>query len=413
LKNLNIAYMLLSSEIENAYLLQKEIFRNKAHGTIREISYNPYESNHIDIITGIRRCGKSTLLKQIESKLKGTYAFFNFEDTRIFGFEVSDFPKLAEIIGNDTLTYIFDEIQNVEGWELFIRNLHDQGKKIIITGSNASLLSRELGTKLTGRHINHELFPFSYTEFLSYRGLSNTEESYKLYIEYGGFPEYLASGSVEILQQLFKDIIYRDIAVRHNIRNSKSLIDIALYLISNSGKEYSYNKIKNNFNIGSANSVVDYVNWMEESYLLFSVPKFIWSAKTSLTNPKKIYTIDTGFAKANSLSFSSDIGRLLENAVFMQLKRTGKSISYYKDKFECDFILYEFNKIYEAIQVCANLHTDNKDREINGLLEALSFFDLPCGTILTFNQEDTFSINGKEIRVMPTWKWLQNIKTII
>jgi predicted AAA+ superfamily ATPase len=225
-------------------------------------------------------------------------------------------------------------------------------------------------------------------------------------LEKGGFPEYLKFGSVETLQQLFRDILYRDIAVRYGVRNVKALIDIALYLISNIGKEYTLNRLKNSFNLGSANSVGEYVGWFEDSYLIFSVPQFSWSAKSMAVNPKKVYTIDTGFAMANSLSYRNDRGRLLENAVFLEFKRNGLTINYFKKKRECDFVVFKSKQIEGAYQVCTELNLDNKSREIDGLIEALEFFDLQSGTILTLNQDDNFIISGKEIKVVPVWKWL-------
>jgi predicted AAA+ superfamily ATPase len=398
--------MVLLSEIETAYNAQQDSLIARDKGIERFMNYEPGQTGHIDIITGIRRCGKSTYMNQLSILIGGDLSFFTFEDSRVFGFDAGDFPKLLQIIGTDKNAYFFDEIQNVQGWEVFIRSLHDQGKKIFITGSNASLLSFELGTRLTGRHLCFELFPFSYKEFLSFFKTSPSSVTFQLYIEKGGFPEYLKFGSIETLQQLFRDILYRDIAVRYGVRNVKTLIDIALFLISNAGKEYTLNRLKNNFNLGSTNSVSEYVSWFEDSYLIFSVPQFSWSAKSMAINPKKVYTIDTGFAIANSLSYTNDQGRLLENAVFIELKRNGLTVNYFKKKNECDFVVFKSKQIEGAFQVCYELTLDNKNREINGLIEAMDFFDLQSGTILTFNQEDYFNISGKEIKVVPVWKWM-------
>jgi predicted AAA+ superfamily ATPase len=399
--------MVLFSEIESAYNAQQESLIANDKGMIERYLHNkPGLTGHIDIITGIRRCGKSTYMRQLSTSIKGDLSFFTFEDSRVFGFDVGDFSKLLQIMGTNKSAYFFDEIQNVEGWEVFIRNLHDQGKKVFITGSNASLLSFELGTRLTGRHLRFELFPFSYKEFLNFFNITPSALTFQQFLEKGGFPEYLKFGSVETLQQLFRDILYRDIAVRYGVRNVKALIDIALYLISNIGKEYTLNRLKNSFNLGSANSVGEYVGWFEDSYLIFSVPQFSWSAKSMAVNPKKVYTIDTGFAMANSLSYRNDRGRLLENAVFLEFKRNGLTINYFKKKRECDFVVFKSKQIEGAYQVCTELNLDNKSREIDGLIEALEFFDLQSGTILTLNQDDNFIISGKEIKVVPVWKWL-------
>ena len=402
--------MVLKSEIEKSLALQRLFLNKKQEGFSRESSAKlQLSTSHILIITGVRRCGKSTLLQQISKNLNEEFIFFNFEDPRIYGFELEDFTKLDEIVGDEIRYYFFDEIQNVEKWELFIRHLHDRDKRIAITGSNASLLSKELGTRLTGRNIQIELFPFSYTEYLMFLQLENNLASFNLYLEDGGFPEYIKSKHKEQLQQLFKDIVYRDIIVRHGIRQAKTLIDIALFLIANVGKEYSLNGIKNTFGVGSANSVADYIHWLEDSYVLFSMPRFSWSLKSVSINPKKVYCIDTGFAQANSLSFSEDTGRLLENCVYLALRRKHKEIYYFKDKGECDFIVKEAQDILHIIQVCAEIHPDNKAREVNGLLAALTFFSKTEGLILTLNQEDVLMINDVKVRLLPVWKWLQGV----
>ena len=402
--------MVLKSEIEKSLVLQRLFLNKKQEGFNREsLAKLQLSTSHILIITGVRRCGKSTLLQQISKKIKEEIIYFNFEDPRIYGFELEDFTKLDEIVGDEIRYYFFDEIQNVEKWELFIRHLHDRDKRIAITGSNASLLSKELGTRLTGRNIQIELFPFSYTEYLMFLQLENNLTSFNLYLEDGGFPEYLKSKHKEQHQQLFKDIVYRDIIVRHGIRQAKTLIDIALFLIANVGKEYSLNGIKNTFGVGSANSVADYIHWLEDSYVLFSMPRFSWSLKSVSINPKKVYCIDTGFAQANSLSFSEDTGRLLENCVYLALRRKYKEIYYFKDKGECDFIVKEAQDILYIIQVCAEIHSDNKAREVNGLLAALTFFSKTEGLILTLNQEDVLMINDVKVRLLPVWKWLQSI----
>lgn len=360
------------------------------------------------IISGIRRCGKSTLLKQASLKLRNFY-YLNFEDTRLLNFDVSDFIKLNEVfqeIYGSSEYYIFDEIQNVNNWERFVRELLDKKKKFLITGSNASLLSRELGTKLTGRHLITELYPFDYKEFLKYKKLKKNKQSFDLYFKLGGFPEYLKYERVEILQQLLKDILYRDIVVRYNIRESNALEKLALYFVSNIGKEFSYNNLKKMLDLGSVNSVISFAKYLEDSYLFFTIPRFDYSLKKQQTYPKKVYSIDLGLINCNSKSFSQDNGRLLENVVFLKLKQNYKDIYYYKEKLECDFIIKNKTKIDKAIQVCFDFNKDNMDREINGLLSAMNKFNLNKGTIITYDCEDKFIIDKKEIIVKPIWKWL-------
>lgn len=363
------------------------------------------------ILSGIRRCGKSTLLRQVMKSTNGKY-YFNFEDPKATNFDVNDFEKLDELFQEEFgqgECYYFDEIQNVEKWEIFVRAMLDKGKHFLITGSNASLLSKELGTKLTGRHLRLELFPFSYREFLTFTSRKEGSETFSQYLRKGGFPEYLQFDRSEILQELLNDIVMRDIVVRHKLRSPKVIKEIALFLISNVGVEFSFNGLAKMFSLGSTNSAISFVSYLEDSYLLFTVPKFSYSLKKQSVNPKKIFVIDNGLADVNSISFSSNKGRMLENAVFLDLRRRGKEIFYFKDQKECDFVVREERKITQAIQVCYALNEDNKDREVDGLMEALETFDLPEGLILTFDQQDILKIDGKTIKVIPAWRWSEGL----
>lgn len=398
--------MVFKTDIEQAYQLQQASLGPKGGLINRTYMQNINLSlRHVEVISGVRRCGKSTFLKQIMLQYS-ELAYFNFEDSRIFGFEVGDFQKLDEVIGSGKTAYFFDEIQNVQAWEIFVRQLHDRGEKVYITGSNASLLSKELGTRLTGRYIGHELFPFSYPEYLLFKGQENNSSSYEVYLQNGGFPEYLDSEKTEILQSLLKDIVYRDIAIRYNIKNTRSLMDITLFLISNVGKEFTFNSIRNNFSIGSANTVSDYLTWLQDSYLFFFLPRFSWSLKASAVNPRKVYAVDNGMVNANSLSFSKDKGRLLENAVYIHLRRIYSSIFYFREKGECDFVVFKNDQSVILIQVCLEVHGENKDREINGLAEAMEFFKLSEGTIVTLNQSDTIILNSKQINLIPGYLFM-------
>lgn len=394
--------MVLKVEIEKAYVLQNANIKTDkvliSRGYLNKIQT---KSTHIEVIAGIRRCGKSTLIQLIMQLYKKNIAYFNFEDSRIYNFEVSDFQKLDEIIGKGKAAYFFDEIQNVPSWEIFVRQLHDRGEKIFITGSNASLLSKELGTRLTGRHLFHELFPFSYTEFLDFMKLKNTESSLEKYIQKGGFPEFIKDDTIEILQTLLKDILLRDIAIRYGIRNTNSLIEITHYLISNIGKEFTYNSLRKSFSIGSPSTVSDYLSWLEDSYVLFFLKKFSWSAKNSAVNPRKVYAIDNGLVNANSLSFSADKGRLLENTVFLFLRQQPFSLFYFREKGECDFVVFDNNKCHMLIQVCEQVHNENQVREVNGLIEAIKYFNMTEGYIITKNQKDELTIDTSKIHLIP------------
>ena len=368
----------------------------------------PTDLPYAIIISGIRRAGKSTLLQQLLVRFPNFY-YFNFEDTRLIDFDTGDFEKLNQVLLEEYGTsnfYIFDEIQNIKGWETFIRSGLDRGKQFFITGSNASLLSMELGTRLTGRHINVELFPFSFNEYMKFYKKDRTIETFDEYFKEGGFPQYLKYRKPAILQELLLDILYRDIVSRHNIRDAKSLQELAIYLLSNTGKEFSYNNLMKMFSFGSVNTPISYISYMEDSYLFFSIPKFDYSLKKQTIGKKKIYAIDNGLLISNSTSFSSDRGRMLENLVFMALRRKYKNIYYFNEKGECDFLVKQNGAVNMAIQVCYELTDDNKNREINGLLAALDAFNLNSGLILTYNQEDKIDVNRKNINIMPVWKWL-------
>ncbi len=399
--------MVFRAEIEKAYTDQQLLLSKKSASTTREYGHN-FEptGNFIEVISGVRRSGKSTLLGQIMKQHDSNFAYFNFEDSRVFNFELSDFQKLDDVIGRGKSAYFFDEIQNVPSWELFVRQLHDRGEKVYVTGSNASLLSRELGTRLTGRHLRHELFPFSYPEFLVHKKLNDSLKAMELYIEIGGFPDYIGKPLIEILQNLLKDIVWRDLAVRYGVRNSNMLMNIALYLLSNIGKECSFNAIRKTFSIGSVNSVADYLSWLEDAYLLFFVPRFSYSAKVMAINPRKVYAVDTGMVTANSLSFSKDKGRLLENTVFLHLRRTHEKIFYYRENGECDFVVFQQDKCKLILQVCEEVHDENVERETKGLLEAMNYFKQKTGLIVTKKQSETLVYGQRTIVLQPINEFL-------
>lgn len=401
--------MILKETLRAIVKSQMENLSKFDYGIKREIIEKiDLELPFASILSGVRRCGKSTLLHQTMKRVKSFY-YFNFEDPRAINFEISDFQKLNEVFneefGNSNY-YFLDEIQNVQKWELFVRSMLDKGKKFLITGSNASLLSKELGTHLTGRHLTHELFPFSYNEMLKLFKQKPNEKTFYQYLIKGGFPEYLKNQRGDLLQELFNDIVARDIVNRHKIREIKTIKEMGIFLLTNIGKEFSYNGLKKIFNLGSTNTVISFISFFEDSYLLFTLPRFNYSLKKQLVNPKKIYSIDNGLSIANSVSFSSDKERLLENVVFQQLRRKFKNIFYFKENGECDFVIKEKGKIILAIQVCYELNEDNKNREINGLIDAINKFKLKQGLILTYKQEDSLRIGEKQIVLKPVWKWL-------
>ena len=394
--------MILKDQLEKIVLSQSEWLYRSDRQINRELMDRiRIHQSWVNIITGIRRCGKSTLLQQLMDFYEQP-AYFNFEDHRAYNFEIGDFEKLDQILDKQKPdAWFFDEIQNVPGWERYIRSAHDKGKTVFLTGSNASLLSKELGAKLTGRHLTHVLYPFSYREFLIYKDIEPSAESFKKYMSFGGFPEYIKNEEIDILQQLLEDIITRDVIVRYEIRQEEILKALTLFLISNSGKVFSYNKLSKRFHTGSVNTIISYIGFLANSYLLSSLPLFSSSIKKQLANPKKIYAIDTGLINANTLSFSDDLGRILETIVYIELCRHKYEIFYLKSDCECDFVVKDSNRQLQAIQVCYELENENLDREINGIKE-LESWHLSKKLIITLNQEDSFG----DIQVLPAWKWL-------
>ena len=398
--------MLSKLILEQIISSQKERLSQVESGLLREVPEFISLSKQAVIVSGIRRCGKSTLLQQINKKFTDPTLYLNFEDPRLAGFDISDFNRLHEIVTLNGINILFfDEIQNIDKWENFVRFRLDEGYRIFITGSNASMLSRELGTKLTGRHFSKELFPFSYTEYLALTGVKADTESSDRYRKTGGFPERVKTGMPEILMNVFNDIIFRDIALRFNIKNSSVLQQLAVWLISNTSKPVSGNSLRKLFSIGSSSSIMEYLSHLSDAYLFFFVPRFSYSQKVQIVNPKKVYAIDNGLIEANSVSLSNDEGRLLENMVFMQLRRMTKEIYYFSEKKECDFVVFGKGKLSGLYQVCWQLDQDNLDRELAGIAEAMNFFKVDNGMVITHDQSDSFIRDGKTITAIPFYKW--------
>ena len=403
------------SEIREIGDAQKIALEQQEPGIIREVLPElPDIRSHALVVSGIRRCGKSTLLRQFVRKLERPYFYLNFDDIRFASFSAADFALLDRVISDLGARLIFfDEIQSAEHWELYVRQKLDEGLQIAITGSNASLLSRELGSRLTGRHITKELFPFSYKEFCSFSRLDAGPESFAGYIEKGGFPEFLKTGNADILAQLQSDILYRDIAIRYGIRDATSLRRLFVYLVSNPAQLFSPSRLTGVAGVKSSTTVLEYISYFEAAYLICLLPCFAWSVKAQSLAPKKVYIADTGFIKTGAVSFSGNHGALLENCVYNSLRsKTGipgssseRDIYYFtgKNGNECDFIVNPQGNP-SCIQVCWELNRDNQDREIKGLLEAMDFFNLDKGTIITFNDEDIIKTNGKKITVLAAWK---------
>ena len=390
-----------SEEQRQKYL---DLNKNSAERFVDEKSVSPLPS-FARIITGVRRCGKSTVVQMLFLK-KGAF-YLNFEDTSLYEFDTKDFEILNEAIEKyskeHSCKYLcFDEIQSVKGWEIFVHRKLEENYLVIVTGSNASLLSWELGTRLTGRHLDYEMFPFSFEEYCNFKKSKKNVKSFSKYLKQGGFPEAIKNDSGEILQRLFDDILTRDIAVRHSIRDVRTLKILSLYLATNCGNLVSGSKLSAQLGIKTNVTILEYLSFLEQCYLFFFVPKFNYSAKAQSVNPKKVYCIDTGMIQSVTLSSNADAGRMLENAVFIELRRRTKNIWYYAEaSFECDF-LYGRDVVPEnAVQVCYELTSENREREVRGLVETCKKFPGVKPLIVTFNQKDKISYDGMIIEAVP------------
>lgn len=384
-------------------------------------------SKEILILSGIRRCGKSTLLRRLRDESMEKDYCINFDDDRLVHFKLEDFQTLYELfveMYGPQKTFYFDEIQNIDHWERFVRRLHDQGNKVLITGSNASMLSAELGTKLTGRHIEINIYPYSFSEYLDYTDqaelkthqLSTVQRgmlkaAFNDYFKEGGLPEYLESRQIEYLHSLYQNILYRDIIVRHQIKNYQAMKELVYYLASNLGKECSFNAMKKMLGLSSATTVSDYCAYLQDSFLCFFISRYDFSLKKQIQHAKKVYFIDQALAVAVGFRFSQDEGRLLENIVFLELKRRGHEIYFHKEKKECDFILREGANVCAAIQVTLDLDNPaTRERELAGLLEAMQRYQLTTGIIITNDTfaEQTITVGEQiyQVQIIPVWSWL-------
>lgn len=403
---------------QKEYRSPKDYFPRTLTTTILQFAGDP----NIVILSGLRRAGKSTIQRNLQLE-SGSDFYFNFDDERLVRFQVEDFQVLLEVLielYGDGSTFYFDEIQNVKGWERFVRRLYDQGKKIYITGSNAKLLSKELGTHLTGRYVQLEVFPLSFLEIihrkypdvlskkaLSTKDIGTIQRYFSEYLKKGGIPEYVKFEKNEYLKDLLEGILYRDIIARYKIKNEKTLREVVYYLASNVGKELSYTNLGKIVGLNSPHTTANYCNYLEQSYLFFFVSRYAHSLKKQIQYNKKCYMIDPALIRTAGFRVSEDRGRLLENIVFLHLRAQKKEIYFHKEKKECDFLIRESNRITAAIQVTANFSDEEViNREMEGLREAMNTYNLKEGLILTENEEKIIKISRSVIKAIPIWKWL-------
>ena len=340
--------------------------------------------------------------------------------------ETKEYDAIIEAMNavyNNPKYVLFDEIQNLPKWELFVNRLQRRGMNLIITGSNSHLLSKELATHLTGRHLSMSIFPFSFSEYLetikTKLTSQQTKEKLDLFIVNGGYPEPLIKNMDyrDYLSTLFDSIVYKDIVKRYKVRSPQGIEDLAYYLMSNIASEYSYTNLSKMTKIPSVHTIQKYLSYLEETFILFSITRYSNKVKEQITSNKKIYCIDNGFINAKAFKVSPNFGKLYENAVACELKRrelnTGRKTYYWKNpqQEEVDFVVKEGTKIKQLIQACYSLSdAKTRNRETRALLKA--GHELKCKDLIVITHDyeaevpmEWFDLKAT-IKFIPLWKWL-------
>ncbi len=384
----------------------------------------------VTAISGVRRSGKTYLMFQLIKKLSNA-AYVNFENPRF-----DDSLKQLDTIYEAMLEYykeggrmhlFLDEIQNIRGWERWVATMYEKNIKFFVSGSNASLLASEFSKSLSGRHKLVRIYPLSFSQFLNHRNPGIASKKQQLvtenkawimglleeYLHYGGFPEVVFEGRDDMLKDYFEDILTKDIIARHNLKFKQSLKELAHNLITNISSPHSLYSLNKLIQARSINTIKNYLLYLEDAYLIIRIPYFSYSIRKQRVNPFKIYCIDTGMRNAVSFRFSSDMGKLYENTVALELVRrnTRDNIFYWKTSKheEVDFLVKEGNSIKQAIQVCYDLEDPKtRERETKSLVRACEHFKLEEGTIITNDTSSEENINSIRIRFRPLWEWLLN-----
>jgi len=395
-------------------------------------------SNHTIVITGARKSGKSFIMKQLARELikegvdKKNILIVNFNDPRFDYLDANILQQIyetyLEFLSPDNTPYIFlDEVQEVREWEKWAITMHELGKaKIVVSGSNAKLLSQELSTLLTGQHLDLTVFPLSFREFLKFNNISfknrldivsqriNIQSLARQYIESGGFPEVvLGENKKEILLTYFNDILNKDLVWRYKVRKSEKLKSLIKFYMSNTSSLTTFRSMGKFLEIPH-DTIKQFSGYFTNAFLIFFLKRFSFKTREQDKSPRKIYTIDGGLSNAVGFSFSENLGKLAENIVFLELQRKKISnpdleIYYWKNERhqEVDFVVKNKNNITELIQVCWDLsNIKTKKREIGSLLKATEALSIKEGLIITsdFNGEE--NIKGKRIKFIPLWEWL-------
>lgn len=390
----------------------------------RDVSVPKGMERLVCVVLGPRRAGKSLYAMHRVASL-GRFGYVNFDDERLARLEDFD-PLLAAIqsVYRKPEHLLLDEVQNVRGWELLVNRLQRQGYRLTVTGSNAHLLSSELATHLTGRHLPIVLFPFSFSEYLKVRVTQPTEaeqrEAFRSYAEVGGYPEPLVSRMPhkEYLTTLVRSTLYKDVVARHRVRAAQSLDDLFTHLMANCARPYSWNSLSLAFGGRSVHTLQSYVRYFEEAFLLFSVSRFSFKTREQSKAPRKLYCTDNGLVSSASFRFSADTGRLYENLVAIALRRLAlahRIECYYwqgERQEEVDFVVKQGRAVTALLQVCADASDPQvRRREIRSLIRAGAELKCTNRILLTESEEGEERVSWygtrARIRVRPLWRWLQ------
>ncbi len=423
--------------MEKVLLYQNKHWNNEPYPGLFErealnriLSY--FHSNTIQVLTGIRRCGKSSIFKLLINDLitkhdPQSILFLNLDDP-VFNDLSKDASKLYEVIeiaekitGKNVRFLFLDEIQNVQNWEKFVKSVFDNKlfDKILITGSNSSMLEGDLASLLTGRFIVTEIHPLSFHEILQLNRISDYLSLHSkkpvvmgfqdALLEYGAFPEIVKNSDISLKRELakgyFNSIITRDCIVKHEVRDKKTFTDLAHYLSGTYSSVFSFTSLAKA--IGSnENTIKSFIEYLKDSFIIEVIQNHSYSLKTTKRSKNKPYWIDNGLINAVNYRFSENKGQLLENFVFTELyKKHGKNITFFNDSFECDFIVKDDDNTLAAIQVCYELTPQNRDREIKGLKEVQKRFNIDTLTLITSNQSEKI----ENIDIVPAWKYFSGM----
>ncbi len=387
------------------------------------------DSNLIKVILGPRRAGKSVFSLML---LKDRpFMYFNFDDEVLSsagGIATDELMKELHAAYGHLKTVLFDEIQNLLNWELFVNRLHREGYNIVLTGSNANLLSKELATHLTGRHIPIEILPFDFNEFLLAKKFQISKEYSKLplqrgellhlmenYLENGGFPEVVVNNvdASVYLDVLFDALVFKDVVKRHRVKFSTQVANLGGHIINNFANLYTIRKILEILNLKSASTIEKYIKYLEEAYLIFSLLRYSPKSIQRIRSPRKAYAVDNGFITAKAIQYSPNKGKLMENLVFTELVKRGakpnRELFYYKtrnDK-EVDFVVKKGIEVAELIQVCyESISSHVEQREVRALVEAGNELKVKKLTILTWDEKRTVKKDSDTIEFVPLLEWL-------